>query len=188
MADLIKSDKEKKQNKKNRNSGAESPYVDDPDKPNFMEGTEDEKPANEDSENDWSGSSSPMAGKIYGTMEDLERATEEEILTSDEVKECIQECLICYRTCTETTIKCINTGGKHSEGRHLNLLMDCAKICNSNTNFMLRNSRYYPQTCALTAEICDKCADDCDRFDEEFMKNCASVCQHCAKSCREMAK
>ena len=131
---------------------------------------------------------SPIAGKMSGSMEELERVHGSEIQTSDEVRECVKDCLDCYQNCTETTIRYLTMGGEHAEQEQLNLLMDCARICNTNADFMLRNSTYYPQTCGLTADICDECADICDRFDDDFMKECASVCRRCAESCREMAR
>ena len=160
------------------------------DEPRFMEETpEDESENEEEAEEVWqSEGQSAVAGKISGTMEDLEKIQESEYAISDEVRECVQDCLDCFRICTETMIRCLDLGGKHSESEHLNLLMDCARICNTNAEFMLRNSTYYPQLCGLTADICDECADTCDRFDDDFMKECASVCRRCAESCREMAR
>lgn len=160
------------------------------DKPRFMEGTmENEERPKGESEEDWvSKTQSPMAGKIWGTMEDLERFHTSEYLMSDEVKACIQDCLDCYRTCTETTAKCLSLGGKHSEAWHLSLIIDCGRMCNLNTDFMLRNSTHYPLTCRITADICDACANSCAEFDDNFMKDCASVCKKCAGSCREMAR
>jgi hypothetical protein len=150
---------------------------------------DDEAQDEEEVGDQWSGENrSPIAGKMSGSMEELERAQGSEVMTSDEVRECLKDCLDCYQTCTETAIRCLAMGGKHAELEHVNLLMDCARICNTNADFMLRNSTYYPQTCGLTADICDECADTCDRFDEDFMKECASVCRRCAESCREMAK
>jgi hypothetical protein len=143
----------------------------------------------EDAEERWGAEKqSPVAGRISGTMEELERIQSAETMTIDEVRECLRDSLDCYQTCTETTAKCLRMGGKHAEHKHLNLLMDCARICNINADFMLRNSTYYPQTCGITADICDECADACDRFDDDFMKECASVCRRCAESCREMAR
>jgi hypothetical protein len=130
----------------------------------------------------------PLAGRISGTMETLERIQSSEVMTSDEVHECLKDSLDCYQACTETTRRCLTMGGKHAEYEHLNLLMDCARICNTNADFMLRNSTYYPQTCGVTADICDECADMCDMFDDDFMKECASVCRRCTESCREMAR
>jgi hypothetical protein len=159
------------------------------DNTSYSEETEDEAQTTEDADEGWENKNqSPLAGKISGTMEELERIQSSEVVTSDEVRECLKDSLDCYQTCTETTLRCLTMGGKHAEYKHLNLLMDCARICSTNADFILRNSTYYPQTCGITADICDECADTCDRFDEDFMKECASVCRRCAESCREMAR
>ncbi len=153
------------------------------------ETTDDEAQTKEDEDEGLSTENqSPIAGRMSGTMEELEKMQRSEVLISDEVRECLKDSIDCYQTCTETTIRCLTMGGKHAEYEHLNLLMDCARICNTNADFMLRNSTYYPQTCGITADICDECADTCDRFDDDFMKECASVCRRCAESCREMAR
>ncbi|XHH08327.1 MAG: four-helix bundle copper-binding protein [Candidatus Bathyarchaeia archaeon] len=151
--------------------------------PSIYTGSEEEK-----TENLQSGASSQVAGRMTGTMEELERMQETEYLINDEVRECIQDCLDCFKTCNQTLIRCLSMNGKHVEVELLNLVMDCARICNTNADFMLRNSMYHPQTCGLTADICDECGDVCDRFDEDFMKECAGVCRRCAESCREMAR
>lgn len=167
----------------------DSPYENDSDNPKFMEGSEDETIDNENSNETCSGSvSSPLAGKIYGTMEDLEKVVQKEVLINNELGECIQNCLGCYVVCAETFTRCLKLGGKHSEREQINLLFDCAKICNINADFMLRNSTRYPQICSLTANICNECSGECDKFEEGFMKECARVCRRCAESCREMVK
>jgi hypothetical protein len=149
---------------------------------------EEEMRSQQDEEEDWTTEHpSPVAGRISGTMEDLERVQSSENM-SDEVRECIKDSLDCYQTCTETVTRCLMMGGKHSEFEHLNLLLDCSRVCSTNADFMLRNSTYYPQICGICADICDECADTCDRFDDDFMKECASVCRRCAESCREMAR
>jgi hypothetical protein len=143
----------------------------------------------EDAEEGWEERNrSPLAGRMSGTMEELERMQSSEMMASDEVRQCLKDSIDCYSSCTETTLRCLSMGGKHADSDHLNLLMDCARICSTNADFMLRNSTYYPQTCGITADICDECADNCDRFDDDFMKECASVCRRCAESCREMAR
>lgn len=150
---------------------------------------EEDEQGEETTDEHWSdGKESPIAGRISGSMEELERMQGSEVMTSDEVRECLRDSLDCYQTCTDTTIRCLTMGGDHAEPEHLNLLMDCARICNTNADFIVRNSTYYPQTCGLTADICDECADTCDRFEDDFMKECASVCRRCSESCREMAK
>jgi hypothetical protein len=153
------------------------------------ESAEGETHTQEDEEEGWTPEKqSPIAGRITGTMEELERMQSSEAMASDEVRECLKDSLDCYQSCTETAIRCLTLGRRHAEYEHLNLLLDCAKICSTNADFMLRNSTYYPQTCGICADICDECADTCDRFEDDFMKECASVCRRCAESCREMAR
>lgn len=155
------------------------------DEPRFIKSDIDK----EETDETWQGETqSQVAGRMTGTMEDLERIQESEFIMSEEVRECIQDCLDCFKTCNQTLIRCLGMGGRHAEMEHLNLIMDCARICNTNADFMVRNSTYYPQSCGLTADICDECADTCDRFEDDFMKECASVCRRCAESCREMAR
>lgn len=160
------------------------------DERNYVDQTdEDEATTEEDVQEGWSNENqSPLAGRMSGSLEELESMESQETMASDEVRECLKDSLDCYQTCTETTIRCLTMGGKHAGNEHLNLLVDCARICNTNADFILRNSTYFPQTCGITADICDECADTCDRFDDEFMKECAIVCRRCAESCREMAR
>jgi hypothetical protein len=131
---------------------------------------------------------STIASKISVSMAELERMQEPEVSKSDEVLECLKNSLDCYQECTETLTRCTAMGDKHSAPEHLNRLMDCARICVTNADFMLRNSNYYQQTCGITANICDECSDSCDMFEEDFMKQCANVCRRCAESCREMVR
>jgi hypothetical protein len=151
-----------------------------------MDQTEDSRQSKED---EWSNENrSPIAGRMSGSMEALERMQGSQETLSNEVRECLRDSLDCYQTCTETIARCLSMGGVHAQLGHINLLIDCARMCNTNADFILRNSTYYPQTCGLTADICDECADTCDRFEDDFMKECASVCRRCSESCREMAR
>ena len=68
------------------------------------------------------------------------------------------------------------------------MLLDCAEICQTSANFMLRMSDLHGLTCGVCAEVCERCAEDCERFvDDIMMQACAQACRHCAASCREMA-
>ena len=106
---------------------------------------------------------------------------------SDHMRMCIELCQACHATCLETVMHCLSMGGPHAAPNHIGLMLDCADICRTSADFMLRNSRHHALTCATCAEVCEACAADCERFDDEFMKACAAVCQRCAASCREMA-
>lgn len=105
-----------------------------------------------------------------------------------EMKQCIQNCLDCHSICLNTVTYCLQQGGMHSELPHIRLMLDCAEICQTSANFMLRGSEMHVRTCAICAEICLKCAEDCEQMgDDEQMKACAQMCRTCAETCRQMS-
>jgi hypothetical protein len=106
------------------------------------------------------------------------------------MEQCIQNCVDCHRTCLETVMHCLELGGAHAEIKHIRLLLDCADICQTSANFMIRNSEVYRRICGVCSDICDRCAADCERMgvDNAQLKGCAEVCRRCAESCRQMAK
>ncbi len=108
--------------------------------------------------------------------------------TSQQIKDCIEACGQCAKTCLETLPYCAMKGGKHAEPHHLGLLMDCANVCEISVKLMLNHSDYQHRFCELCAEICTQCAEDCGQFTEdEMMKKCALTCRSCADACREMS-
>ena len=109
-------------------------------------------------------------------------------MTSQDMEQCIQECLNCHRVCLSTVAYCLQMGGQHAGATHITLLLDCAEICQTSANFMLRGSQFHMRTCGVCAEVCDRCAEDCAQFgDDRMMQECAQACRRCAESCRRMA-
>jgi len=107
---------------------------------------------------------------------------------SERMQECIDNCSDCHAACLETVVYCLEQGGEHAREAHIRLLLDCAEICQTSANFMLRKSPLHGMTCATCAEVCERCARDCERFpDDQQMAACASMCRKCADSCKEMA-
>lgn len=100
---------------------------------------------------------------------------------------CIANCTHCHQACLNAAAEW--QGSRGAEGvKHLRLLLDCADICQTSADFMLRRSDIHPQVCALCAEICQRCAEACERMEGELMRACAEACRRCAQSCREMGK
>lgn len=107
---------------------------------------------------------------------------------SQRMMECINECTNCHNVCLMTIQYCLQMGGRHANPDHIRLMMDCAQICQTSADFMLRRSDLHGLTCGACAEICERCAQDCERFtDDQTMQKCAETCRRCAASCREMA-
>lgn len=107
---------------------------------------------------------------------------------SAEMEQCISNCLECHRICEETAAYCEQMGGEHAEPTHLRRLHDCAQICITSADFMLRGSDLHPQVCGICAQVCERCAESCEQFGEDAqMQECAEICRRCAESCRQMA-
>lgn len=108
-------------------------------------------------------------------------------MTKD-VEQCLNNCTECHNICVEVLTYCVEKGNKHTDPEHIRLLRDCAEICQTAANFMLRGSKLHGLVCKICAEICRKCADHCDKFaGDDKMKMCAEVCRRCADTCQQMA-
>lgn len=101
---------------------------------------------------------------------------------------CTDACLACARDCLATaTTYCLAKGGDHAEPVHMRLMLDCAEICRTAADFMIRGSEQHHLVCAVCAEVCTECALSCDRLHDDRMHHCAEVCRHCAELCRSMS-
>jgi len=110
------------------------------------------------------------------------------VTISEEMLQCLKNCQECHSVCLITVAHCLGMGGEHAERDHIRLMLDCAQICQTSADFMLRGSGLHARTCAVCAEVCALCAEDCSRFPEDRqMKACVEACRVCAASCRRMA-
>ena len=107
----------------------------------------------------------------------------------DELLECVEECLNCHAVCTMTLQHCLaKGGGAHTELNLVALLLDCAEMCQTSANFMLRGSPYHVLTCGACAELCRACENACRALpNDEQVAHCADVCAECSASCGSMA-
>ncbi len=106
---------------------------------------------------------------------------------SEAMQECVDACLSCASVCTETLRHCLTMGGAHSEVGHITSMLDCAEICQTSANFMLRQSDSHSMTCGVCASVCRACEESCRALDGEEMKRCADECARCAESCEKMS-
>jgi hypothetical protein len=106
------------------------------------------------------------------------------------LEQCIENCTRCQRICLETAARHFRGEDRATKGRegHVRLLLDCAEICQTSANFMVRGSELHGQTCAACAAVCERCAEECDKLGEDpHLAACAEICRACAQTCREMA-
>jgi hypothetical protein len=109
-------------------------------------------------------------------------------VSSSEMQGCIANCIECHAICVETVQHCLAEGGTHGRPDHIRLLLDCAEICQTSANFMIRGSALHALTCRACAEVCQRCARECEQIaDDTMMGRCAEACRRCEESCSRMA-
>ena len=112
---------------------------------------------------------------------------EDQMQFDADMEVCIENCTECHRICLEAVTHCLRRGGAHSQPELIRLLLDCAQICQTSADFMIRNSELHQQTCAVCAHVCAHCANVCAGLGsaDPQMQECADICAQCAESCRQ---
>lgn len=105
-----------------------------------------------------------------------------------ETQQCLRTCTECHDTCLSTVTYGIEKGGALADPRYVRLMLDCAQMCQTTHDFMLRGSELHARACALCAEVCAACTAVCEeRSDDPRVAQCLDVCRRCTETCRQMA-
>ncbi|HEY3777504.1 MAG TPA: four-helix bundle copper-binding protein [Rhizomicrobium sp.] len=93
----------------------------------------------------------------------------------------------CHVTCLSMAMThCFELGGEHTRPQHIRLMLDCAAVCALASDMLARKSQFHNRICALAAEICEVCAEDCERLGQ--METCVRACREAAALSRETAR
>ncbi|QJU58258.1 four-helix bundle copper-binding protein [Sphingomonas sp. AP4-R1] len=102
--------------------------------------------------------------------------------------ECVDECVASHRMCLETAAYVTRRGGALAIAPLIAMLTDCAELCQTTANSMLRESALHRIICGACAEACERCAQEClARGKDEQIERCSATCRRCAAGCRMMA-
>jgi len=107
----------------------------------------------------------------------------------EEMQKCIQLCEDCHAICTQTIAHCLNLGGRHAAPESIRALLDCAQMCTTTVDYMLRKSAFHDRICRVCSELCTQCANDCEQVagKDPMITQCIDMCRTCAESCKRMA-
>lgn len=102
--------------------------------------------------------------------------------------DCVDHCIASHRMCLETAAYVAKQGVPLATASLLAMLTDCAELCQTTANSMLRESTLHIILCRACAEACERCAQECLRHgNDRQMSRCSNTCKDCAASCRAMA-
>ncbi len=103
------------------------------------------------------------------------------------MERCIKECLECVDVASRCADNCLQSEQVGSMAQCIRLCLDCADLGAACAEMMGCNSQFSEQLCAVMADLCDACADECERHGGEgIMGQCAETCRRCAETCRQM--
>jgi hypothetical protein len=116
-----------------------------------------------------------------------EASTISMVASASSEEACIEACRASQEASLELLTHCIRLQGYYSELGHLRLLEDCARICETTVDFLLRRSEIRTAMLALCADVCERCCRDCERFDyDQRLLAGATAFRRCADHCRRV--
>lgn len=137
-----------------------------------------------------SGASFMMLPSVYGASQrEAKPGAEGAHHSNDEMQKCIQLCRDCHAICTQTIAHCLKLGGRHAAPDHIRLFADCAQMCATAADYMIRESPFHDRICRVCSDLCKQCGKDCEQVaaDDQMVKQCIEMCKKCAGSCERMA-
>ena len=108
-------------------------------------------------------------------------------MTDQKFNACIEACNACAVACNHCAASCLHEQDVKVMVRCIALDMDCAQVCALAAAAMARGSEHTNAICALCADICQTCGNECSRHDMVHCQQCAKACFDCAEECRQMA-
>ena len=108
-------------------------------------------------------------------------------MAHEKFKACIDACNACITACNHCAVACLQEPDVKMMAKCIALDMDCAQVCAVAVAAMARGSVHAQAICALCAEVCQSCGDECIKHDMDYCQACAKACYDCAKACRQMA-
>jgi hypothetical protein len=105
----------------------------------------------------------------------------------EDYQDCIAACNACIVACNHCAACCLQEPDVKAMAQCIALDSDCAQVCQLAVSFMSGGSDHVGAVCALCADICRSCAEECARHDVDHCQQCAEACRHCAQECERMS-
>lgn len=97
-------------------------------------------------------------------------------------QKCAESCEKCAKICLENVDKCqqLTKAGMDCSTKLTETGYLCAKIAD-----MIRTGQHLGNQLGICAFICELCARECDRAQDDRLSVCAYVCRDCAEACKQ---
>ncbi len=93
-----------------------------------------------------------------------------------QLNDCAIECNHCFS-------ECLNEKDITMLARCIELDRECADVCQMTASLLARDSEHAHELMQLCAKVCEACADECSKYQNDHCKRCADICRKCAETC-----
>ncbi|HVD96597.1 MAG TPA: four-helix bundle copper-binding protein [Cytophagaceae bacterium] len=108
-------------------------------------------------------------------------------MSHEKYQSCIDACLECATLCDHCASECLKESDLPMLTRCIQLDRECAEMCFSAARIMTLGSEYAGDLCAVCADFCLRCAEECGKHSHmDHCRNCAETCLRCAEECQKM--
>ena len=81
----------------------------------------------------------------------------------------------CIEACNHCAAACLQEENVADMRECIRLDVDCAAICLLSAAYMARGSDFVMDACAMCADVCEACAEECGRHDMAHCRACAAA-------------
>ena len=93
----------------------------------------------------------------------------------------------CVAACEHCATACLQEDDVKMMARCIANDRDCADICRLTATLLARGSQHGKHLLRECIEVCEICAAECEKHDDDHCKQCAEACRRCAEACRALA-
>lgn len=108
-------------------------------------------------------------------------------MAHQEHRSCIDACVRCAQECEHCANACLGEPEVEKMTECVRLDRDCAELCWTAAGYMSRGSQFLNELCEVCADVCDSCAAECHKHEQEHCQRCADACRQSADECRRMS-
>lgn len=108
--------------------------------------------------------------------------------TSSSIEQaCRDACNACADACDHCAGACLREPDVTAIAACIANDIDCAALCRLAAGAIARQSPLAARICALCADACRRCGEECGRHAMDHCQTCAQACRRCAPACDAMA-
>ncbi|TRX16519.1 four-helix bundle copper-binding protein [Flavobacterium franklandianum] len=113
-------------------------------------------------------------------------------MSHEKFKVCIDACNDSAAECEHCATACLNESDAAMQAKCIELDLYCVDMCRMAAAFMARSDEhtidFVNKFCALCAEICTTCADECGKHIHiKHCIKCAESCRKCSAECHNIS-